>query len=134
MTTIVRRQYDPISDLIGPLLTEREAEMLDYCQTLGEVYVGYVDGELVCCWGLIPPSFLSTQAYIWMWSSGKISHQFLFIRHSQLQVRKFLERYDTITGQCRINAYSAQRWLRWLGAEFNEPQGDLRPFVINRSA
>jgi len=29
---------------------------------------------------------------------------------------------------------AAHRWLRWLGAEFNEPDGDLRTFVINRSA
>ena len=134
MTTVVTRLHDPISSLIGPLLTEREADMLDYCQTLGEVYVGYVDGDLVCCWGLIPPSFLSTQAYIWMWSSGPITHQFLFLRHSQLQVKKFLQRYDSIVGQCRINAHTAQRWLRWLGAEFDLPEDGLRRFVINRSA
>ncbi|SRR6266852_3901821 len=137
MTTIIKKLDESLSEMIfqdcGPILSQRENEMLDYCQRLGEVYIGYVDGDLVCCWGLIPPSFLSNQAYIWMWASGSVPHQFLFVRHSQRQVKKFLERYDSIVGQCKLNAHSAQRWLKWLGAEFGDPRDGTRPFVINRS-
>ena len=73
MTVLVQPLVDTqISKLIslvcGPTLTDREAEVFDHCQTLGVVYTGFVDGEFVCCWGLIPPSFLANEAYLWMWS------------------------------------------------------------------
>ncbi len=48
-----------------------------------------VEEEFVCCWGLIPPSFVSMQAYLWMWASPLLQeHQFVFIRHSQRQVEE----------------------------------------------
>src|SRR5882757_4275963 len=104
MTTIVSKLEGPLSEIIvaeyGKVLSKREIEMLDHCQKLGEVWVGYVDGHFVCCWGLIPPSFLSNQAYIWMWAHKNLPHQLVFIRHSQIQVKKFLERYASITGHC----------------------------------
>ncbi len=138
MTTIISKLEGPLSEIIlaefGKILSDHEMEILDQSQSLGEVWVGYVDGHFVCCWGLIPPSFLSNQAYIWMWASEKVPHQFLFVRHSQLQMNKFLERYDSIVGQCSLENGSAQRWLHWLGAEFEPPVNGLRPFVINRSA
>lgn len=117
--------------LDGPL-SQRESEVLDYCQTLGEVFTGYVDDEFVCCWGLIPPSFLSNQAYLWMWAPDTIKHQFIFIRQSQLQVEKMLEQYDSIVGHCKTSSHSAQRWLKWLGAEFGNPSDGVIPFVIHR--
>ena len=112
--------------------TPQQLEMFDYCQTLGEVYVGYVDGQFVCCWGLIPPSFLSNQAYLWMWSPDRMPHQFTFIRQSQLQVQQMLKVYDSIVGECIADNLSAQRWLKWLGAEFDYPRDGKVPFVIRR--
>lgn len=113
-------------------LSKRQMQMFDYCQSLGEVYVGFVDGEFICCWGLIPPSFLSSQAYLWMWAPEPMKHQFLFIRHSQLQVQKMLDRFDTIVGECLATNRSAQRWLRWLGAEFEASANGIRRFEIRR--
>lgn len=114
-------------------LCSDQFEMLDYCQTLGEVYTGYIDGQFSCCWGLIPPSFLSTQAYLWMWAPEPMKHQFVFIRQSQIQIKKMLERYDEIVGHCAIGARSSKRWLQWLGAEFSVPEGNLATFVIRKS-
>lgn len=121
-----------IETFCGPSLTGREASIFDYCQSLGEVYTGFVDGEFMCCWGLIPPSFLSTQAYLWMWAPEPIKHQFMFVRHSQIQVQWMLEQYETIVGHCSVNARSSQRWLKWLGAEFEMGDGRILPFVIRR--
>lgn len=121
-----------ITSCCGHALSEREQGLFDYCQSLGEVRIGFVDDEFICCWGLIPPSFLSSQAYLWMWAPGPIKHQFQFIRQSQIQVQKMLEEYDTIVGHCKIESRSAQRWLRWLGAEFGYPQGGVVPFEIRR--
>ncbi len=113
-------------------MNTKQLDMFDYCQTLGEVYTGFVDGELICCWGLIPPSFLSNQAYLWMWAPNPMKHQFVFIRQSQLQVQKMLKYYEQIIGDCEEANESAQRWLRWLGAEFGRPRNGLVHFTIRR--
>ena len=122
-----------ISATYGPILNLKESEIMDYCQKLGEVYAGYVDGELVCVWGLIPPSFLSMEAYLWMWCSKEmVGHQFVFVRHSQRQIEKMLQRYERINGHCRVGS-KAVRWLRWLGAEFDTyPEDGKIGFVIRR--
>lgn len=122
-----------ISSTYGPILNLKESEIMDYCQKLGEVYAGYVDEELVCLWGLIPPSFLSMEAYLWMWcSEAMIGHQFIFVRHSQRQIEKMLLRYEQIKGHCTVGS-KARRWLSWLGAEFEPyPEDGKLGFVIRR--
>lgn len=129
---LIASQVSTLVSLFNETITKRQKEMFDYCQTLGEVYTGYVDEKFVCCWGLIPPSFLSNQAYLWMWAPNPMPHQFVFIRQSQLQIEKMLERYSEIIGDCLIENRSAQRWLKWLGAEFGQPKGNALPFVIRR--
>lgn len=137
MTHSVERIPFPVSQYIranlGPdPFTEREAAMMDYCHKLGEVYIGKIDGSIICCWGLIPGSFISQQAYLWMWSAGPIAHQVTFIRRSQIQIKEMLDRYPTILGHCKRTSRSAQRWLKWLGAEFDRTDADVIPFTIRR--
>jgi len=112
--------------------TSAELRIFDRFQALGEVYLGYVDTEFVCCWGLISPSFLSTRAYLWMWAPKHFRHHFVFIRQSQIHIRAMLRCYDEIVGECLATNRSAQRWLRWLGATFDEPRGPVLPFTIRR--
>lgn len=139
MTVEVISIREPISKVIagycGPVLTPEQDQTFNYCQTLGKVFLGLVDDDFVCCWGLIPPTFISTQAYLWMWAPEPIKHQLVFIRHSQIQVQDMLKRYDRIVGHCELRARSAQRWLRWLGAEFTAPDNPkFMPFTIRRKA
>jgi len=68
-----------------------------------------------------------------MWAPEPMKHQFVFIRRSQIQVQKMLERYDSIIGDCLLGNRSAQRWLKWLGAEFQPLKNGLLPFVIRRA-
>lgn len=137
MKVLIERVHEPIADLIngeyGPVIADRQAALINHCQTLGEVWAGFIDGDFVCCWGIVPQSFLSNEAYLWMWSQAKVPHQLLFLRHSRLQVKKFLSRYDTIIGHCKPSAYLSQRYMQWLGAEFGPEADGLRPFTI-RSA
>jgi hypothetical protein len=123
-----------INLLPGEAMSVRSSEVIDFCQKMsGEIYAGYVDDKIVCCWGLIPPTLLSNQAYLWMWSTEGIrDHAFLLVRHSQRQVAKMLERYDVIVGHCRIDRPDSIRWLRWLGAEFDAPEGPFRSFRIRK--
>lgn len=138
MNVTISKVLDPISTIIesfcGPVLSDRDVQLFERCQVLGTVYSGFIDGEFVCCWGLIPPTFISNQAYLWMWHKEPLTHQFVFIRRSQVQVQEMLKYYDRIVGHCRIGDASAKRWLRWLGAEIGAPNDGLHPFVIGRKA
>lgn len=94
-------------------------------------WMGYVDHEPVCLWGLIPPTILSEQAYLWLLTTHKLeAHQFLFVRHSQVMIQKMLAIYPTIVGDTSRDNASAIRWIKWLGGKFGEPQGKMLPFMI----
>lgn len=131
--------HNHISRLIslsaGLRLEAKEAGILEFCQQLSsEVWTGYVDGQLICCWGLIPPTLLSNQAYLWMHSTPAIrDHQFLLVRHSQKIIEQMLDRYEQIIGDCRVDADDSIRWLKWLGAEFvGANDNAYRSFVIKK--
>lgn len=123
-----------ISTPKGSTLSERQVEILEFCNMLSaRVWCGYVAEELVCVWGLIPPSLLSNQAYLWMHATDAIKeHQFTFVRHSQLVMETMLEHHEQIVGHCRNGAADSIRWLKWLGAEFGPADGDIIPFAIRK--
>lgn len=96
-----------------------------------EVRYGMLDGEVACMWGLIPPTLLSDQAYLWLLTTDIVAeHKFLFVRHSQRYVEEALHVYPNIIGDVIIGNEQAIRWLRWLGAEFLPPVGGRVPFTI----
>lgn len=96
-----------------------------------ERWIGTVDGKIACMWGLIPPTILSDFAYIWLYHNRLVEdHKFRFIRHSQLQVKRMLEIYPNIIGDCVISNSTGRKWLEWLGAKFGPPDGPLVPFTI----
>lgn len=96
-------------------------------------WTGYVDGRLSCVWGLISPTLLSERAYLWLFTTEVMKeHQFLFVRYSQLAMERMLEEYPVIVGHAQLGANRSIRWLRWLGAVFGEPQGQLIPFSIRQ--
>ena len=109
-----------------------EREAMNYALAMSAyIWVGLIDGGLACIWGLIPPTLLSNQAYLWLNTADLIKgHQFLLVRHSQLVMEEMLEEYPSICGHAIIGNDKAIRWLKWLGATFSEPQGRGLPFRI----
>lgn len=111
--------------------------MIDCLAESGEVFFGLKDEKIVCIWGLIPPSFCSDRAYLWMWSGEALEgNEFVFIRHSRQAVEAMLEDYAVIHGTVnpsKVMKAGTQRWLRFLGAEFGpaRPDGKI-PFEIRR--
>jgi hypothetical protein len=100
-------------------------------------WAGLVDGTIACLWGLIPPSLLSDQAYLWLMHTPLVeNHKFRFIRHSQIQMKKMLELYPNIVGDCLISNRTGKKWLEWLGAKFTDPpdREGLVPFHIRAEA
>ena len=109
-----------------------EAEAMTFCMRISaELWQGTVDGEIACVWGLIPPTLMSNQAYLWLYTNELVlEHQFLFVRYSQRMVEHMLDQYDTIVGHVRVGSDRSIRWLRWLGAVLGEPTGTKIPFTI----
>lgn len=92
-----------------------------------------IDGEFVGMWGTVPPTLMSDTTYLWVYTNEKVKeHQFVFIRHSQLAIAEVLEHWHAVHGHAVVGANKSIRWLKWLGAEFGEPEGNLIPFVIRR--
>jgi hypothetical protein len=105
---------------------------MDYCIFLStSMWAGYIDDVLACVWGLMPPTLLSQQAYLWLYTTDVIKgHEFILVRHSQLVMEDMLKQYPSIVGHAVVNNHKAIRWLRWLGAEFGPQQGNGLPFRI----
>lgn len=96
-----------------------------------EFWVGKIDGEIACVFGLIPPSLLADSAYLWLLTTDTVeANTFLFIRHSQRWIEDNLKRYKRIHGHVLCDNESGKRWLRFLGAKFYEPEGGRQAFEI----
>lgn len=137
-TQIVKMSRQDISRLISteiePSLTKDEIRQFNNClASTAVVWVGMVDRKFICTWGLIPPTLLSDQAYLWLYTTEAVKdHEFIFVRKSQQAIEQMLERYPTIVGCAQVGADRSIRWLKWLGAKFAEPEGKLIPFVIRK--
>jgi hypothetical protein len=110
---------------------------MGYCFDMSSaIWVGLIDEQLACIWGLIPPTLMSNQAYLWLYTTDVIKeHQFILIRHSQLVMEEILKRYKSVCGHVVLGNGDSKsvRWLRWLGAKFGEPEGRGVPFRITRN-
>lgn len=96
-----------------------------------EFWAGIIDEEVVCIYGIIPPSLASDNAYFWLYTTPALAgNEFIFVRHSQREVENLLKRYPKIVGHTDRRAKQSMRWLRWLGAVFKETEGGLIPFSI----
>ena len=88
-----------------------------------QTWVGYVDGAPACMWGLVPASLLSDTAYLWLVTTDLVEeHQFLFVRHSQIEIKRMLSVYKTICGHCDQQHPRSVRWIKWLGGKFDTTQ------------
>lgn len=95
------------------------------------VWIGDVNDEVFGFWGLIPPTLCSDRAYLWLYSTESLRKQKLaFIRRSREVTAELLTHYPILVGHGRAGDANSLRWLRWCGAQFSEPVGELVPFEI----
>lgn len=109
-------------------------QKLNYLALLSQyVWVGRVEREIVCAFGVIPPCILSTKAYLWSVTTDKVDeHKFLFVRHSQRMIEKIHREFPIIIGHANPEDKRSIRWLTWLGAVFGMPTDKGVPFTIER--
>lgn len=119
----------------GHMIPSEQATMDECLKFTRHLWAGSVDGEIACIWGLIPPSLISSQAYLWLYTTELVNdHTFVFVRYSQRAVEQMLEEYPVIVGVCAADNARAIRWVKWLGGQFNDPVGKGIPFMILRKS
>jgi hypothetical protein len=121
--------------LIRDIVLDSDGERtMDFCLMMStQIWAGFINGQLACIWGVIPPTLMSSQAYLWLYTTDVIKgHEFLLVRHSQMVIKEILEEYPSIVGHAIIGSSKSIRWLKWLGAKFGAPQGTGIPFRITR--
>lgn len=108
------------------------SEVFKYCiNGSTAAWAGYVDDDLICLWGLMPPTLLSRRAYLWFQSTPAMhGHEFVLARQSRKVVSEMLSQFPEVFGHCISGMERSQRWIKWLGGEFGEPTKGLIPFVI----
>lgn len=112
---------------------ENTIALAGYMTMSDKTYVGLVDGEIVCIWGVMRQSLVANRGYLWLLVTEKAeAHKFLIIRYSQRIIDQLLNRYSMLIGECTIGDYRARKWMRLLGATFGQSDGKLIPFQIER--
>jgi hypothetical protein len=93
-------------------------------------WVAKLDGVTVATWGVIPPNILSSQVYVWAIVADAIAedpfNKFLFARYSQRIAEILLAKYESLYGFCYPSQVASIKWLKFLGAKFEEPREDGR--------
>jgi len=93
---------------------------------------GMYGDELLSVFGFIPQTLLTDNAHLWVYSTPAVeNHKTVFARTSKSVINNMLEQYSEIVGYCFTA--KAQIWLRWLGAEFEQPRRGAHPFRIRRA-
>lgn len=121
------------SGACGPMEDNEKQIIMRFTRSCSNLWVGMVGEDVLCFYGLIPPSLISDTAYLWLQTTDKLQeHVFTFVRNSQMVVRDMLEIYPTIVGDCRIQDERAQVWLKWLGAKFVQSNSTHLTFEIRK--
>jgi len=115
---------------------EAQGIMDQFLRRSAHTFVGYVDDRVAAVYGLITPSLMSDQCYMWLLTTDAAEeHKFLLIRHSEVVIEGVLKHYTKIIGQTAASDIKAIRWLKWLGAVYTFPEGKkLIPFTITRES
>lgn len=117
----------------GKLSEDQLKRLQDSIAATTHFWIGMVDKDLICAFGIAEPSFLTDRAYFWVWPTEKLQkHVFVFTRRSQIVVKDLLVRFETLFGHCDTTEPGSKRWLKWLGAKFGEADGAMIPFEIRR--
>ncbi len=88
-----------------------------------EVYVGLVNSEIACVWGVAQESLLAENASIWLLSTPVMERAPVAIaRRTRSELHKLLRRYRSLGNYVDSQYVRCVRWLRWLGFTLEAPE------------
>lgn len=130
---VINNDRTLLEPIIDGLPTDESSIMRRWMLTSAEVWVGMIHRQFACCWGVVPPTLLSDEAYLWMYHTPKIERfKFLFVRNSQLAVEDMLTQYNRLYGHVKADASDSKRWLGWLGARLLDEVNGFKRFEIRK--
>jgi hypothetical protein len=139
MKVLIERIDDTtmIDAICAGLPEDKKRIMNDCLKTSTTVWLGLVDSKIACAWGVALPTIMSNRAYLWLWTTDLVKeHPFVFIRRAQVVIKDLLKEYEVVMGvvdATNPGASSSVRWLKLLGARFNQPTSKgLIPFQIRK--
>jgi len=113
------------------LRPESDKELIKFINHSLFTWVGYIDEEPACIWGVLQQSIGSDEAYIWLLVTKAIEqYKLMFVRNSRIHVTELLQHYTCLRGHCDVGDDKAIRFARYLGAEFGEYEDKMIPFWI----
>ncbi len=97
-------------------------------------FSGFINGEIVCMWGIHVSTLLNDEAYIWMLTTKAIEDNiFTFIRQSKKLLNNILAECSLVRGYVVADNTRSIRWLKWLGFKFNSiDDPNILEFSIRR--
>ena len=123
-------------DLLPCLNPQSDAErdvINQYLQGSTCVWAAEVDDNIICVFGIVTGTLICSAAYLWFIDTPALDrYKFVFARHSKEVIDEILTQYPLIIGHCVRTNPDSQRWLKWLGAKFTSPVGELVPFEIGK--
>ena len=94
----------------------------------GVAYVGLIDGEIACAWGVVKDSVLGLRARIWLLSTDVMDKAPVRVAvRTRKQLRKITRKYPYLENDVDAKYEKCIVWLRWLGFTIKEP----KPLGIN---
>ncbi len=118
---------------------EPYAVLIDSFRRSEVAYVGLIDGEIACAWGVARESILSSAGVIWLLSTAVMERAPVAVaRRTRRELQELLKVYPELGNYVDSEYEKCVRWLEWLGFTLEPPEplgirgGMFRKFYITR--
>ncbi len=86
-------------------------------------YVGLIDGEIACAWGVSHESILADAAHIWLLSTPVMERAPVPVaRRTRKELKKILNIYPCLENYVDAEYTMCVKWLKWLGFTVEKPE------------
>ena len=86
-------------------------------------FVGLIDNEIACAWGVAKESILSDESTIWLLSTEMMKKAPVAVaKKTKKELEKLLQIYPKIGNYVDSEYRLCIRWLRWLGFTVDNPE------------
>ena len=89
----------------------------------GKAYVGLINNEIACAWGVVKDSVLGKKARIWLLSTAIIENASVKVAiKTRRELDKLMLEYPYLENDVDAKYTKCLQWLHWLGFTIEEPR------------
>ena len=121
---------EDMMECIGLMHHPKDAVNLSF-ETSSKCYSLRDNDGLYCSFGVVPNDNVGV---VWLLGTRRLATaKKYFVKHSQKWVDELMIGFDYLTNMVMTTNALSMRWLKWLGAEFNDCQYDgYQSFILER--